>query len=145
MVEVEDHLVMQEAADPNDLSFLISHLKQLPEDARRYIIWASFFGNRFKVADVALVMERDDVSSGSEAEEDDDWNVTEVATHLKERESMREKDKDNKEKETSNRSPIKGMHVAIAEGWIVNRGRDECTFAHDRYRQAAEAEAATIP
>lgn len=138
MNDVEGTFVANEVADPNNLSFLISHLKQLPEDGRRYIIWASFFGATFKVTDVALVMERDDVSSGSEAEDDDDWSVTEVASHLKERDR-------EKEKESSNRGSMKGMQVAIAEGWIVNRGRDECSFAHDRYRQAAEAEAANIP
>lgn len=133
MTDIEGALVMNEVADPNDLTFLISHLKQLPEDGRRYIIWASFFGATFKVTDVALVMEKDDVSSGSEAEDDDDWSVAEVASNLKDRERA------------SNRGSMKGMQVAIAEGWIVNRGRDECSFAHDRYRQAAEAEAATIP
>lgn len=76
-------------------------------------------------------MERDDVSSGSEAEEDDDWDVKEVASHLTERES--------------NRSSIKGMQTAISEGWIQSRARDTLVFSHDRYRQAAEAEAATIP
>ena len=29
---------------PGDLSFLIDHLRELPEDARKFIIWASFFG-----------------------------------------------------------------------------------------------------
>ena len=29
---------------PGDLSFLVNHLQELPEDARKFIIWASFFG-----------------------------------------------------------------------------------------------------
>lgn len=76
-------------------------------------------------------MERDDVSSGSEAEEDDDWNVADVASHLKERESSR--------------SSIKGMQTAISEGWIQTRGREHAIFSHDRYRAAAEAEVAKLP
>ena len=31
-------------ADPSNLSHLVSHLRGLPEDARKYITWASFFG-----------------------------------------------------------------------------------------------------
>lgn len=32
-------------SDPNDISYLIAHLRELPEDARKYLIWASFFGS----------------------------------------------------------------------------------------------------
>ena len=35
--------------DPNDISFLISHLRELPDDARKYLIWASFFGSSYVV------------------------------------------------------------------------------------------------
>ena len=31
------------AVTPGDLSFLVNHLRELPEDARKFIIWASFF------------------------------------------------------------------------------------------------------
>lgn len=31
-------------SEPNNLMYLINHLWELPEDARKYIIWASFFG-----------------------------------------------------------------------------------------------------
>lgn len=39
----------------------------------------------------------------------------------------------------------RGQQVAISEGWLVNRARDMCSFTHDRYRQAAQAELATFP
>ncbi len=42
------------------------------------------------------------------------------------------------------RSSMRGLQIAIAEGWLVQRARDMCGFAHDRYRQAAEAEAANL-
>ena len=32
------------AAAPGDLNFLVNHLRELPEDARKFVIWASFFG-----------------------------------------------------------------------------------------------------
>lgn len=30
--------------DPNDISFLVAQLRELHEDAQKYLIWASFFG-----------------------------------------------------------------------------------------------------
>lgn len=41
--------------------------------------------------------------------------------------------------------PMKGMHLAMAEGWIVQRARDKCSFSHDRHRQAADAYRDSIP
>lgn len=43
MSEVETALARQETKDPNDLTFLITHLRALPEDARRYIVWVSSY------------------------------------------------------------------------------------------------------
>jgi hypothetical protein len=59
---------------------------------------------------------------------------------------------------------MRGLQMAIAEGWLVQRvyiasylpfgvlllsislgARDMCSFAHDRYRQAAEADAQMLP
>jgi hypothetical protein len=34
----------QAISDPADLSFLISHMKELPEEAKKYLTWAAFFG-----------------------------------------------------------------------------------------------------
>lgn len=50
-----------------------------------------------------------------------------------------------KEKSTSTaRRSMRGLQIAIDEGWLVQRARDMCSFAHDRYRQAAEAEALSL-
>jgi hypothetical protein len=46
---------------------------------------------------------------------------------------------------TTTRRSMRGLQIAISEGWLVQRARDMCSFAHDRYRQAAEAEALNLP
>jgi hypothetical protein len=40
---------------------------------------------------------------------------------------------------------MRGLQLALAEGWLITRARDMCSFAHDRYRQAAQAEAERLP
>lgn len=92
--------------------------------------------NRFKVTEVALLMDWDDSSdsSGSGTEEEiskELWNVSKAVSTFKE-----------KEKESSStRRSIRGLQTAIAEGWLIQRARDMCSFSHDRYRQAAQTEA----
>lgn len=44
MEGVEGSLTNQRISDPTDLSFLITHLRELPEEAKKYLIWAAFFG-----------------------------------------------------------------------------------------------------
>jgi hypothetical protein len=39
---------------------------------------------------------------------------------------------------------MRGLQMAIDEGWIMQRARDMCSFAHDRYRQAAQADIASL-
>lgn len=73
-------------------------------------------------------------SSGSGTEEElskDQWNVSKAVS------TFREKDKES----SSTRRSIRGLQTAIAEGWLIQRARDMCSFSHDRYRQAAQAEA----
>ncbi|RDX43976.1 histidine kinase [Lentinus brumalis] len=123
------------AAAPGDLNFLVTHLRELPEDGRKFVIWASFFGPTFKVTEVALLMDWDDSGSsdsGTEDEQRDMWNVSKAFNDLKETAS-------------STRRSIRGLQTAIAEGWLIQRARDMCSFAHDRYRQAAQAEAESQP
>jgi hypothetical protein len=43
------------------------------------------------------------------------------------------------------KGPMHGLHIALSEGWLIPRGRDMCSFAHDRYRAAAAALAADLP
>ena len=74
-----------------------------------------------------------DESSGSGTEEEqreDMWNVSKAVSTLRE-----------KENSSGTRRSIRGLQMAIAEGWLIQRARDMCSFSHDRYRQAAQAEA----
>ena len=88
---------------------------------------------RFKTTDVAAVMDHDNPSGSSSSDFDtEDDRSSNGLVHA------------SKEKSTTRRS-MRGLQVAISEGWLVQRARDMCSFAHDRYRQAAEAEALSLP
>ncbi|GBE78499.1 histidine kinase [Sparassis crispa] len=125
----------QMVTDPTDLTFLIAHLRELPEDAKKYLIWASFFGPTFRVTEVALMIDWEDSSgsSASDEEADDMWDVSKAVTNIRDTAP------------TTGRPSMRGLQTAIAEGWLVQRARDMCSFAHDRYRQAALAEAESLP
>jgi hypothetical protein len=41
---------------------------------------------------------------------------------------------------TANYGVIYGLQESIAAGWLVDRARETCSFAHDRYRHAVESE-----
>ena len=43
--EIEKSLAQKKSdIDPNDISFLHAQFRELDEDARKYLVWASFFG-----------------------------------------------------------------------------------------------------
>jgi len=43
---IENSLIAQNVvSDPSDVTYLVMQLRQLPEEARMYIIWALFFGS----------------------------------------------------------------------------------------------------
>jgi hypothetical protein len=89
----------------------------------------------FKVTEVALMMDWED-SSGSSGNEDESkniWNLHEAASNLQETGSA------------GTRGSMRGLQMALAEGWLIQRARDMCSFAHDRYRQAAQAVAEALP
>ncbi|KAH8992121.1 hypothetical protein EDB92DRAFT_1945661 [Lactarius akahatsu] len=134
--EIERTLLSQKlVVDPNDISYLTSHLRKLPVDARKYLVWASSFGATFKTTDVAAVVDHDSLSgsSGSDLDTEDDRSSSESMSATREKST------------TTTRRSMRGLQIAIAEGWLVQRARDMCSFAHDRYRQAAEAEALNLP
>ncbi|KIL70561.1 hypothetical protein M378DRAFT_194875 [Amanita muscaria Koide BX008] len=137
MEAIESSMTNQRVSDPTDLSFLISHMRELPPEARRYLTWAAFFGETFKVTEVALMTDWEDSSgpgsSGSEDETDDLWNMHKAVTNLRETGP------------SNARGSIRGLQMALAEGWLIQRARDMCSFAHDRYRQAAQAEVDALP
>lgn len=134
--EIERTFLSQKlVVDPNDISYLTSHLRKLPVDARKYLVWASSFGATFKTTDVAAVMDHDSLSgsSGSEFDTEDDRSSSESTSAIRDKST------------TTTRRSMRGLQIAITEGWLVQRARDMCSFAHDRYRQAAEAEALNLP
>ncbi|KAG7090785.1 hypothetical protein E1B28_009870 [Marasmius oreades] len=131
MSAIESTMVDQKLSDPTDLSFLIAQFRELPEPARKYLLWAVFFGETCKVAEVSLMMDWED-SSGSSGSDDDD---TTIGNLRKARESGM----------GGSRDSMRGLQTALVEGWIIQRARDMCSFAHDRYRQAAQAEADNLP
>ncbi|KZT42789.1 hypothetical protein SISSUDRAFT_979545 [Sistotremastrum suecicum HHB10207 ss-3] len=100
--------------DPNNISFLVQHLAELPEAARSFISWSGLLGASFSLTEVALMIDWED--SGSEESD------PETST-LRDR--------------IASKTSMKGLHVAMMEGWIQQRARDKCAFSHDRYRQAA--------
>lgn len=46
---------------------------------------------------------------------------------------------------TTTRTSMKGLQEAIAEGWLVQRARDMCSFTHDRHYHTACAMADALP
>jgi hypothetical protein len=90
---------------------------------------------RFKTTDVAVVMDHDSPSSSSSSDfetEDDQSSDSLMPTS-------------RGSSASGTRRSMRGLQIAISEGWLVQRARDMCSFAHDRYRQAAEAEAFNLP
>lgn len=136
MSGIEGSLANQKVSDPIDLTFLITHMRELPEEARKYLLWAAFFGETFKVTEVALMMDWEDSSGNGGGNEDvigDMWNLHKAVS------TLRETGPGN-----THRS-MRGLQLALTEGWLITRARDMCSFAHDRYRQAAQAEAERLP
>ena len=69
-------------------------------------------------------------SSGTEEDGRDLWNVSKAVSILK---------------DSTTRRSVRGLQTAIAEGWLVQRARDMCSFPHDKYRQAAQLQAENQP
>ena len=84
-----------------------------------------------------MVMDWEDVTVSAGSEEDPDEALTTVSRSLP--------SKTAEPSLSNSRGSMRGLQLAIAEGWIVQRARDMCTFSHDRYRQAAIAEAQAVP
>ncbi|TFK30704.1 dual-domain HisK/Mak2 protein kinase [Coprinopsis marcescibilis] len=131
---IHGSFVDQHISDPTDLTFLIQHLRSLPEEVRKYITWATLFGETFKVTDVSVMMDWEDSSNGSGSEDEtDERNLHKAVSNLREKGSDR------------TRASMRALQVAQSEGWLVQRARDMCSFVHDRFRQAAQTEANALP
>ena len=82
------------------------------------------------------MMDWEDSSSGSGSDDETDevWNLHEAVTHWRDTGAAR-----------NARGSMRGLQMALAEGWLIQRARDMCSFAHDRYRQAVQAEVDSLP
>lgn len=134
MTAIVGSLADQKISDPTDLTFLRSHFRELSDEARKFLTWAAFFGETFKVTEVAAMMDQEDTISTSE-EESDSLSSQNHASHLRATDNSRE----------NSRPSTRGLQTALVEGWLVQRARDMCSFAHDRYRQAIQAEVESLP
>ena len=74
-----------------------------------------------------------DWEDSSEEETDGKWDLHKAVINLREKNADR------------SRGSMRGLQLALSEGWLIQRAREMCSFVHDRYRQAAQAEAATLP
>ncbi|EJD55247.1 hypothetical protein AURDEDRAFT_140870 [Auricularia subglabra TFB-10046 SS5] len=129
IVAIEKSPVAQEwVSNPGDVSFLLAHIHELRDEARKYLAWASLFGTVFKVQEVALVMDREEADKDSDI--DGLWGGAPPDTPPQMRAS---------------KNSVRGLHLATSEGWLVQRARDMCSWTHDRYRQAATEYLATLP
>ena len=89
----------------------------------------------FKVTEVALMMDWEDAvgGSGSEDESDNVWNLDKAVSNLRDTGG------------NLTHVAMQGLQFAVTEGWLITHARDMCSFAHDRYRQAVQAEVAKLP
>jgi hypothetical protein len=85
----------------------------------------------FKVTEVALMMDWEDHTNDDGASEH--WHISSAVSNLR------------KTDPSSSCPSIRGLQMALAEGWLIQLARDLCSFAHDRYRQAVQIEAASLP
>ncbi|KAG5723159.1 Peroxide stress-activated histidine kinase mak2 [Termitomyces sp. T112] len=127
MPAIEGDAYKQNTLDPTDPKYLTFRMRELSEEARKYLTWAVFFGETFKITEVALMMDWED---SSDDETDDIWNLHKAKNLLN---------------ISNSRASMRGLQLALQEGWLVQRAREMCTWTHDRYRQAAQAEADALP
>ncbi|KAJ7480148.1 hypothetical protein B0H11DRAFT_2026757 [Mycena galericulata] len=137
VLAAEESLGSKKTSDPTDLSFLISNLRELPEEAKKYLRWAAMFGETFNLTEIAQLIDGEDNSSGSSGEEEGEerWSIARAVSNVP----------DTAASMGNASASIRGLQMALEEGWIIQRARDMCSFAHDRYRQAAQTEAESLP
>jgi hypothetical protein len=82
----------------------------------------------FKMTEIASMMDSDKSHSGSSGSDDDADGSKGIWEH-----------------NSTSSGSMRGLQIATAEGWLIQRARDMCNFSHDRYRQAVLAEAQTLP
>jgi hypothetical protein len=62
----------------------------------------------------------------------EDWHISSAVSNLR-------------KADPSACASIRGLQMALAEGWLIQLARDKCSFAHDRYCQAVKIHTASLP
>lgn len=119
------------STDEGDVEFLVSHLHDLAPDVQRFLLWAAMIGTTFRIKDVVQLVDSDETySSGDSSEEEVTPAMTPGGTSTGEMAS-------SDEKLPLSRGSMNGLQTSLAEGWLVNKGRERAAFTHTRYHQAA--------
>jgi len=95
---------------------------------------------RFKTTDVANMMDSD---ANHTEDAEDDAGGTPAS-----QDSNSEPDHDIDLLPTTigySRASMRGLQQVLAQGWLIQRARDMCSFTHDKYRQAATHMASQLP
>ncbi|KAI9276579.1 hypothetical protein BY458DRAFT_585506 [Sporodiniella umbellata] len=122
--EIEKELEIGNDGDVS-IEFLVRRLKELPQDGRKFLKWASFIGNSFKYETVKnLMIENDDIS-----DEDDTDDRCSPLYEEEEEDSLRCKEKNRFD-------AINGLQSALQQGFIQPTNNDEFRFTHDHYLEA---------
>ncbi|KAI8334832.1 hypothetical protein EDC96DRAFT_525188 [Choanephora cucurbitarum] len=114
-----------------DITFLVRRLKeQLPQDGRRFLKWASFFGNSFNFETVRnLMIENEDI----EEEDNEEEEIEDCCLH----EDMSVICQKFCQKDGRKQDCINGLQSTLQQGFIQASSYDNFRFTHDRYSQAA--------
>ncbi|KAJ2919335.1 hypothetical protein MD484_g1075, partial [Candolleomyces efflorescens] len=104
MDAIQGTFVDRHISDPTDLTFLTERLRELPEEARKYLSWAALFGETFKVTEVALMMDWED----SVGDEEMEWNLHKAVSNFRDKESG-----------GTTRGSMRGLQLALSEGWLA--------------------------
>jgi hypothetical protein len=83
---------------------------------------------RFKIQEVTFMVHWEDANVGSTVDDEGEDIDRVIREHAK--------------SSNAGRESMRGLQIAIQEGWLVQRGRELCSFAHDHYMHAAHAMAA---
>ncbi|KAF7319894.1 Histidine kinase [Mycena kentingensis (nom. inval.)] len=145
IIAAEESLGSKQISDPTDLSFLISNLRELPEEAKKYLRWAAMFGETFNLTEIAQLIDGAEMEDGSGSSSGEDGESEERWTTSIARAVANVPDSAPTPPPGNTSASMRGLQVVVEEGWIIQRARDMCSFAHDRYRQAAQADVAALP
>jgi len=93
---------------------------------------------------VANMMDRD-VNHAEDSEEEAENSTRDANPYQPESESEHEIADIVPAAVSFNRASVRGLQQVLAQGWLIQRARDMCSFTHDKYRQAVTHMATQLP